>query len=44
MIVKYTYPKNGDEFVKAWEILINRTIPIEECYEKMGFDFPDVER
>ncbi len=44
MILDYTH--SGDEATheKMWEILIDRTVPIEERYEKMGFDFPDVER
>lgn len=44
MILDYTH--SGDEATheKMWEILINRTISVEERYEKMRFDFPDVER
>ena len=34
----------NDEIKRMWEILIDRSMSVEERYEKMGFDFPDVVR
>ncbi len=44
MILDYTHSGDESTHEKMWEILIDRNASVEERYEKMGFDFPDVSR
>ncbi len=43
MILGYTHTID-EECEEMFDILVDRTMSVEERYEKMGFDFPDVER
>ena len=43
MILEYTHT-TGNENEEMWHVLTDYNIPVEERYNKMGFDFPDVPR
>lgn len=43
MILEYTHT-TGNDNEEMWHVLTDYNIPVEERYNKMGFDFPDVPR